>query len=257
MGERYWEIDAIRGVALAGMVVFHLFSLMVIFHMSLTLDWYYEVCRYVHLGTSVFVVVSGAALVLRYGRMAGRPRREYHLAILKRGVQIFLIGVAVAAIASVAIHFIVGDGNYMLFNFLQMMGISMILCIPFLRLGKWNIIPAAFLIWVGMIIKTIHTAPLWMLPFGFLPAGMFYPRDYFPLLPWLGVMLLGITIGSLLYPLGVRRFSMPAAGAVGRFFALVGRYPLEIYLLHLPLIAGVLCLIMIVSHAIGMPWGYL
>lgn len=257
MGEWYWEVDAVRGFALAGMVVFHLVSLMVIFHMSLTLDWYYEVCRYIHLGTSVFVVVSGVALVLRYGRMAGWPKREYHLAILRRGVEIFCIGVAVAVVASVAIHFIVRDGNYMLFNFLQMTGISMILCIPFLRLGKWNFIPAALLIGAGMIIKAIHTAPLWMLPLGFLPARMFYPRDYFPLLPWIGVMLLGIAIGSVLYPLGVRRFRMPDAGVIARFFAQVGRYLLEIYLLHLPIITGVLHLIMIVSHAISMPWGYL
>ena len=80
MGERYWEIDAIRGIALIGMVIFHLVSLMVIFHMSLTLDWYYGVCQYIHLGTSVFVIISGVALVLRYGRMKDGSKRAYHAA---------------------------------------------------------------------------------------------------------------------------------------------------------------------------------
>lgn len=167
MGERYWEVDAVRGISLIGMILFHITSLMVIFHMAFTLDWYYEICRYIHLGTSVFVIISGVALVLRYGRMTGHSKREYHTAIFRRGIQIFLIGIAIAVIASLAIHFIIGDGNYMLFNFLQMMGLSMILCIPFLRLGKWNIIPAAILIGAGFLVKSIHTGPIWLLPFGF------------------------------------------------------------------------------------------
>ena len=257
MGERYWEVDAVRGISLIGMIIFHITSLMVIFHMIFTLDWYYEVCRYIHLGTSIFVIISGVALVLRYGRMAGHSKREYHVAILKRGIEIFLIGIAIAAIASVAIHFFVRDGNYMLFNFLPMMGISMIICIPFLWLGKWNIIPAAILIWAGFAIKSIHTGPIWLLPLGVLPDGMFYPRDYFPLLPWVGVMLLGVAIGSVLYPSGVRRFHIPDAGSLGKAFALVGRHTLAIYLLHLPIIAAILYVIMVVSNALGMPFGYL
>ena len=99
MGERYWEVDAVRGISLIGMIIFHITSLMVIFHMIFTLDWYYEVCRYIHLGTSIFVIISGVALVLRYGRMAGHSKREYHVAILKRGIEIFLIGIAIAVIA--------------------------------------------------------------------------------------------------------------------------------------------------------------
>ncbi len=257
MGERYWEVDAVRGISLIGMILFHITSLMVIFHMAFTLDWYYEICRYIHLGTSVFVIISGVALVLRYSRMTGHSKREYHTAIFRRGIQIFLIGIAIVVIASLAIHFIIGDGNYMLFNFLQMMGLSMILCIPFLRLGKWNIIPAAILIGAGFLVRSIHTGPIWLLPFGILPDGMFYPRDYFPLLPWVGVMLLGVAIGSLLYPKGVRRFRIPDAGIVGRAFSLIGRHPLEIYLLHFPIIAAVLFVVMLVSRALGMPFGYL
>jgi uncharacterized membrane protein len=34
MGERYWEVDAVRGLSLVGMILFHIISLMVIFHMT-------------------------------------------------------------------------------------------------------------------------------------------------------------------------------------------------------------------------------
>lgn len=255
MGERYWEVDAVRGISLIGMVLFHIISLMVIFHMSLIMDTYYEICRYIPYGTSIFVIISGVSLVLRYGRMAGSSKREYHKTILKRGLQIYLIGIAV--VASLAILFFVGDDRYLLFNFLQMMGMSMILCIPFLWLGKWNLIPAAIFLWAGTAVKSIHTAPVWMLPFGFLPEGMYYPRDYFPLLPWLGVMLLGVVAGSLLFPKRQRRFRIPDAGLLGRTLALIGKYPLEIYLLHIPIIAVALYLIMTISHVLGIPFGSL
>ena len=39
--------------------------------------------------------------------------------------------------------------------------------------------------------------------FGILPQD-FYPRDFFPIFPWVGVMLLGVCLGALLYPNGIR-----------------------------------------------------
>ena len=70
-------------------------------------------------------------------------------------------------------------------------------------------------------------------------------------------MRLGVAIGSVLYPSGVRRFHIPDAGALGKAFSLVGRHTLAIYLLHLPIIAAILYVIMVVSNALGMPFGYL
>ncbi|MDR3101956.1 MAG: hypothetical protein LBU24_01780 [Methanocalculaceae archaeon] len=54
---------------------------------------------------SIFAVISGTALVLRYGRMGTVSKHECHLAILKRGVQIFLVGVVIAAVGSLAVFF--------------------------------------------------------------------------------------------------------------------------------------------------------
>ncbi len=255
MGERYWEVDAIRGLALAGMIVFHLISLMVILHMTITTDVYLYLCQYIHLGTSIFVLISGVALVLRHGRMEGKPKKEYYRAIAKRGLQVFLIGLAIAVVGSILIYFVVGDGRYMFFNFLQMMGVSMILSIPFLRFGKWNIIPAVLCILLGFFLETVR-GPLWLMVFGILP-GDYYPRDFFPIFPWLGIMLLGIAIGAVVYPGGKRKFTIADPGRIGRMFAFVGKYPLEIYLLHIPVLFAVLWVIMTVTHLLGVPWGYL
>jgi uncharacterized membrane protein len=187
--------------------------------------------------------------------MAGRPKKDYYAAIVKRGIQIILIGVGIAVAASIFIHFAIGDGRYMFFNFLQMMGWCMILTIPFLRFGKWNFISAVLLIALGLFLETI-SGPAFLMPFGILPDG-FYPRDYFPIVPWLGVMLLGVALGSVLYPNGYRRWNIPDGGKVGEVLSKIGKYPLQIYVLHLPIIAAVIILLIGVTTLLGCPIGYL
>lgn len=114
--ERYWEIDAIRGFALLAMIILHTVFLLGVFHIIDTEVWL-GLYVYLPLGTSVFVIISGAALVLRHGRMAGRPRRAYHFAILKRGVEIFLIGVGVSVVASLLILLFINDARYTVLQF--------------------------------------------------------------------------------------------------------------------------------------------
>lgn len=252
--KRYWEVDAVRGISLLGMIFFHTFFLLGTFHVISISVWYW-ICNYIWLGTSIFVIISGVSLILRHGRMAGKPKKEYYTAIVKRGIQVMLIGVGIAVVASLFIHFVIGDGNYMLFNFLQMMGWCMILCIPFLRLGKWSFIPAVILIALGLFLETI-SGPLFLMPFGILPDG-FYPRDYFPILPWLGVMLLGVALGSVLYPNGYRRWNFPDGGRVGEVLSKIGKYPLQIYVLHMPIIGAVILLLILVTTLLGCPIGYL
>ena len=252
--ERYWEIDAVRGSALLAMILLHTIFLLGVFHI-LDVEVWLGLYLYLPIGTSVFVLISGAALVLRYGRMAGQPRRAYHFAILKRGVEIFLIGIGVSVVASLLIILFINDARYMYFNFLQMMGLSMIICIPFLRFGKWNLIPGIFFILLGLVLEKIK-GPAWLMVFGILPPDL-VPRDYFPIFPWVGVMLLGVCIGALLYPKGIRRYSFPKAGKIGQFLALIGRYPLEIYLAHIPVIGAVLLVIVFVSGLLGFPIGHL
>jgi len=252
--ERYWEIDAIRGFSLLAMIFLHTLFLLGVFHI-IDVEVWVGLYVYLPLGTSVFVIISGTSLILRHGRMLDKPRRAYYIAILKRGIEIILIGIGVSIVASFLILVFINDGRYMYFNFLQMMGLSMILCIPFLRFGKWNLIPAVFFILLGVFLKTIK-GPAGLMVFGILPPD-FYPRDFFPVFPWVGVMLLGVFLGALLYPNGIRRYHLRSAGKIGQVLALVGRYPLQIYLIHIPLIGTILFIIVVISGLFGCPIGYI
>jgi len=58
--------------------------------------------------------------------------------------------------------------------------------------------------------------------------------DYYPLFPWLGVFLYGISIGRILYPGSVSLF-----GGVPRGTGLInflGRHTLTVYLVHQPVL---------------------
>ncbi len=252
--ERYWEIDAVRGFSLLAMIFLHTIFLLGVFHI-VDVEVWLGLYIYLPLGTSIFVIISGVALVLRHGRMLGQPRRAYYIAILKRGIEIILIGLVVSVIASLLILVFISDGRYMYFNFLQMMGLSMILCLPFLRFGKWNQIPAVFFILLGLFLETIK-GPAWLMVFGILPPDLF-PRDFFPIFPWVGVMLLGVCLGALLYPNGIRRYHLRLAGKLGQVLALIGRYPLQIYLVHIPLIGTILLIIVVLSGLCGFPIGHI
>ena len=75
-----------------------------------------------------------------------------------------------------------------------------------------------------------------------------YTVDYFPLVPWFGVTLLGIAVGDWLYCGDKRRFRMPDLSRYKpvKMFQWAGQHSLVIYLLHQPIIAGTLTLFMLV-----------
>jgi uncharacterized membrane protein len=72
---------------------------------------------------------------------------------------------------------------------------------------------------------------------GFKPS-QFYTVDYFPILPWFGVVLIGIFIGNTLYPFNKRRFKIKDISQLKfvKFFCFLGRKSLIIYFLHQPIL---------------------
>ena len=75
--------------------------------------------------------------------------------------------------------------------------------------------------------------------------GEFCRFDYRPLLPWFGVVLLGVALGQWLYPQARRVVELPDLSRFApiAFLGLLGRRSLAIYLVHQPLLLGVLALL--------------
>jgi uncharacterized membrane protein len=97
---------------------------------------------------------------------------------------------------------------------------------------------------VGVFLQSMVTVDFpWLLWLGVVP-NQFSTLDYFPLLPWFGVVLLGVFIGNGVYKNNTRVFQLKdySHTIVVRGLCFLGRYSLIIYLLHQLIIVGLLYL---------------
>ncbi|PKG31543.1 MAG: hypothetical protein CW742_12870 [Methanoregula sp.] len=125
--------------------------------------------------------------------------------------------------------------GYARFCTLHLIGISIILAPFFYRFGLSNLLMGGICILIGLAIGN-SPGPAWLLPLGIHPAP-FWSVDYTPLFPWFGVVLIGMGVGSLLYPDGTRRFSLPfSLPGWSSVLEFAGKHSLVIYLVHQPII---------------------
>ena len=247
-GERYWELDAARGAAIIGMIFFHFAAALVMFHLVEETEQFLAVFNTYVFGTAVFVILAGAAMVLRHERMRvkGKTDKEYYKTLIIRSFILFGLGMGITLVTWI-FSLIVSDGeNFIKFGFLHMLGIAMLIAIPLLRFRKMNILFGLILMAIGIFLIPQFTSPEWLFPLGIHSEDfLLYTPDYFPLLPWTGVLLLGVGLGNVFYPNGVRGFKLNyKPKKVLRFFAKTGNglVTLTIYLLHMPVIMGILML---------------
>ena len=236
---RYWEIDFIRGIALLFMIGFHLLYDLKLFGV---INWnlYSGILFFIAYGTaSTFILVAGISASLRYHhlRQISVPISFVH-SFIKRGIKILFLGFIITLVTLLFI-----PEQYVIFGILHCMGISTILCIPFLGYKKINVLLGSFLILIGIILRMYTFDFSFLIPFGFIPH-MFSTVDYFPLLPWFGVFLIGITMGHIWYPQGMRKHLIHDYSGllVIKRICAFGTNSLYVYFLHQPLLFAVIFL---------------
>jgi uncharacterized membrane protein len=172
----------------------------------------------------------------------GFNEQRYNIHLLKRGIKILGLGILFTIITMIFI-----PDRPIFFGVLHCIGFSIIFCIPFLKLKTYAIFPGIISILLGIMIYQfpIENPTLIHLALGFHQTNIAqYTIDYFPLFPWLGICLLGITLGNLLYHGDKRRFPIPDLSRYkpATWFSWLGKHSLAIYLVHQPIIAGALSL---------------
>jgi len=240
--KRFWEIDLVRTVAILGLLNFHTHEVLYYFdliHNPLRYgDWHW--IRLVNAG--LFIFPAGVALTIAYSR--GKRMPEFLLrglniklsGFLLRGLKIFGLGMVITLLSLLFV-----PEAYVRFGILHFFGIAFILAPFFLRFRYINLILGAALMAIGIYLleQNVLVDFPWLLWLGLRPHG-FRTLDYFPLLPWFGLFLVGMFFGKVLYPQGNRRFHIPEiSNPVASVVMLLGRHPLVIYLAHLPIIIGV------------------
>jgi uncharacterized membrane protein len=241
---RLWEVDALRGVAIVMMVIYHL-----LFDLSALAGYDINVYTgfwrlFARVCASLFILLVGVSLTLSYSRAGQRARTGVALfpKYLKRGLGVFGCGLLVTA----ATGLLFPEG-VVVYGILHFIGTSIVLAYPFLRLGWWNLPLGLGCIALGLYLGNYALPFPWLLWLGLPPVG-YYTLDYFPLLPWFGLTLLGIFGGSRLYRDQTRVFPIPNLedALTVRVLAFLGRHSLLIYLVHQPILLGTLVVLGIV-----------
>jgi len=227
--ERYWEVDFSRGAGIVMMIASNFVTDLQYFrnYGAHTGFWH----AFALITAAIFVFLVGLSLTLSYTK-DGRFSK-----FLKRGAFIFGLGMIITLASYLFI-----PHDYIIFGVLHLIGLSIVLAYPFMKLkNNYTILLAGFVcVLIGTLIKTM-TANSNLLFWLGLTTSSFSSVDFFPLFPWFGIVLTGIVAGRLLYPSGKRHFKIPEI-KFSKPVEWLGRHSLIIYFIHQPILLGLMLL---------------
>ena len=246
-----------RGVAILQMVAFHFCYDLNHFgwlHVAMLADPRWIAWRSAIVTQFLFLV--GISMILRGGIPAGAgapvaPRADRRF--WRRWAQI----AACAAIVSVVTRPLFGP-RFIWFGILHFVAAAELLVVAAARRpppirDAWGIAALAAAgfaaIAMGLLVHfAVFDADAWSW-IGFA-ADKPATEDFVPILPWLGVVLLGMAAGAawrrhaFVIPPTLRRANAP--GGIRRLPAFLGRWPLTVYMVHQPILFGALSLLRLI-----------
>lgn len=233
---RFWEVDTARGIAIVMVVLYHLIYDLDNFggYRIESTSGFWAV--FADMSAFMFVFLVGLSLSLSYARAGAAPRPGWELfgKYLRRGLRIFSYGMLITLV------FWTLNLGTVIFGILHLIGASIVLAYPFMKLRLPNLFLGLSLIAIGayMQIEDVSaggTAGIFLAPLGVVPEGFFMP-DYWPLLPWFGVVLLGLFFGNLAYGDRAKKTPGTPGPAHAAPVAFLGRHTLLVYLIHQPIL---------------------
>lgn len=237
-GERFAAVDALRGLAMVWMTVFHFsfdLSHFGLWPQNFRTDPFWTTQRTVIVSLFLFCAGLGQAIALHQGQGWTRFARRW--------LQIFGCAVLVT-VGSIAMF----PDSYIYFGVLHGMAVMLLVARCTAGWGRWLwlagllavVLPPLFrqglLLWWPEAASVFNSKALnWL---GLVTRKPF-TEDYVPLLPWLGVLWWGLASGQWLLSTrkSVIHVHLPA---VMQPLAVLGRWSLSYYMLHQPVMIGLL-----------------
>ena len=247
---RILELDSLRGFAIFMMILHHfIFDLRYLLGLDVFAfqesEFFQDVVRGVFV--AIFVVVSG--ICCRFSK--NNLRRSFKMFIASVLFSLVMAGVSLVAKTEL----------FVFFNVLHLLTVGTFLqglasylyarkehdpateFVSFRRRQVLLLLLALLLIAGDQLVGMFpNVNSYFLLPFGFAPKSTPGMADYLPILPWLGFFFVGVVIGNTSYR--DRKSLLPNIPSflcsVLSPFAWIGRNSLWIYLLHQPIILGIL-----------------
>lgn len=235
--QRYPEIDLLRTIAILLMVIYH-----TAFDLSQFYGWDIDVFTggwiwMARITATLFLVLVGVSAAIAYERSTWQRHIKRFLKIVS------------AALAVTIATYMVDPDTYVRFGILHVITVAA-LVVPTIAsiVPSWSTIPIGIaLIALGPWISAIRMDTAWLVPLGIRPHD-FVSVDYFPMIPWLGVMLIGYGMGYAVYVrasiMRERRHTMASLQTIPTVMAWPGRHSLFLYLVHQPIIMIILWMIL-------------
>lgn len=203
-------LDLLRSAAIVGMLAYHF-----AYDLRFFYDWDVDVLRG---GWKIFQVCVASLFLVVAGLSAGFwTRTDAVRKGWKRGWTILSAAMLVSLVTAIA-----DPATWVRFGILHLIALTAFL-FPLLR----RLHPAP--------IALLGVACVALLPLDLMPR--IASVDYVPPVPWLGPALLGFAAGI---PIANRSWNAPKASPVLDALAWPGKHSLAIYLLHQPVILGIL-----------------
>ena len=230
VSKRIWEIDFLRGLSIILVVGYHLlYDLGAYVGIERFLGWSTDLTTAAwvvaqHFFAGLFIVLSGTSSTLSRSNT-------------RRGLRLLAVSIAVTAVT-----YVFDPASAIWFGILQLLAVSILVFgVAFekakaITCAAWGVFFLALAPAVHLLKKTVTIRSDWLLPFGIHSPG-YSAFDYFPLIPWFGVFLIGAALGRSVY--APRRSLLPWR-LPQTFVNAAGRHSLLIYILHQPVILAVL-----------------
>lgn len=230
---RLVTIDIMRGFAVLLMVIFHFCYDLNYFNLA-RFDFYHSSfwTGFRSIIVTLFLLVSGVSLVLANRTRINRTRFLRRVGIL-----------SAAAIMITITSYFMFPGRTIIIGILHFIAIASLLALPFLHLYFSNLLAGILVIFLGQFLSLSAFDNPWIHWIGFVTHKP-PTEDYVPIFPWFGVILIGIYLGqAIIRNSGLqRRLSRFPNRAISSPLSFAGRHSLAIYLLHQPVLMGLLFL---------------
>lgn len=223
MQKRSVLLDALRGLAIIMMLSFHIMFDLREFY-GLGVDYRAGIWKWINFfGAFLFMLICGWAV----GACLNK-RPFWH------GMRILL-----AAMLITFVTYFFDSSSYVRFGVLHFLACALLIAPLMLTLpDKLLIVLSMVIILLNEFFSGIIVNTSLLIPIGLTPSD-FVSIDYYPLVPWLSVFLLGIFFGR---KLGVEKCEIDFVGL--DVLAVLGKHSLMIYLVHQPVFLLILKLIL-------------